>query len=101
MEPLLLDGSIDALLTPPVDRFMVILSNASRSREDDDAAVLISTAFTVILSCCHLNPQFWDSFQQHPNAPEVIETLLLSDERKVIRITIAKLLEDRVAADQL
>ncbi|KAI1743518.1 hypothetical protein F4680DRAFT_347067 [Xylaria scruposa] len=96
IEPNLLTQLLTAGL---YERLMAILISGVKADGDKISVDLVHRCFESLLECCAKSDSFWTIFWGQAVVGEVIQTLLLSDERPFIRKTIVKLITARIVCD--
>ncbi|KAI0187692.1 ubiquitin carboxyl-terminal hydrolase [Xylaria flabelliformis] len=96
IEPNLLTQLLTAGLHERLMAILISGADASGSKISND---LVHRCFESLLECCAKSDSFWTIFRGQPVVVEVIQTLLLSDERPFIRKTIANLIAARILGD--
>ncbi|KAI1752847.1 hypothetical protein F4782DRAFT_546176 [Xylaria castorea] len=91
---------LSKLLTPDLhERLMAILISGAEADGSKISVDLVHRCFEALLECCAKSDKFWAIFRGQAVVGEVIQTLLLSDERPFVRKTIAKLITARSLYD--
>jgi len=71
---------------------MNILIDGVRAETSEISIQLVHRCFEALLECCGKSVQFWDTFRSQDALAELIQTLLLDDDRSLVRNNIAKLI---------
>ncbi|GAP89275.1 putative ubiquitin carboxyl-terminal hydrolase [Rosellinia necatrix] len=91
---------ISQLLTIDLhERLITILTDGAKAESNDASVDLVHRCFEGLLECCTKSDEFWAIFRSHPMIGEVIQTLLLADERPSVRQNIAKLINTKSLYD--
>ncbi|KAI0405732.1 hypothetical protein F4802DRAFT_169466 [Xylaria palmicola] len=88
------------LLTPSLhERLMIILTSGAKAKSSEVGVDLVHRCFEAFLECCAKSDQFWTVFRGQAVGYEVMQTLLIADERPFVRKSIAKLIATRSLYD--
>ncbi|KAI0455620.1 hypothetical protein F5B21DRAFT_503179 [Xylaria acuta] len=91
---------LSQLLTPGLhERLMAILISGAKADGSKISVDLVHRCFEALLECCAKSDKFWTIFRGQAVVGDVIQTLLLSDERPFVRKSIAKLITTRSLYD--
>ncbi|KAI0446011.1 hypothetical protein F4803DRAFT_559647 [Xylaria telfairii] len=91
---------LSQLLTPGLhERLMAILRSGAKADGSKISVDLVHRCFEALLECCAKSHNFWTIFRGQAVVGEVIQTLLLSDERPFVRKSISKLITARSIFD--
>ncbi|KAI1179999.1 hypothetical protein F4777DRAFT_574284 [Nemania sp. FL0916] len=91
---------LSQLLTPGLyERLMTTLTNGLHAKSSNVSVDLVHRCFEALLECCAKSDGFWQVFRAQQAVAEVIQSLLLVDERPFIRKSIAKLICTRSLYD--
>lgn len=91
---------LSQFLTPSLYERLVAILNSSAKPESSNVSVdLAHRCFEALLECCAKSDEFWTMFRGKAEIGEVINTLLLADERPFMRNGIAKLMNARCLFD--
>ncbi|KAI0200761.1 hypothetical protein F4808DRAFT_151120 [Astrocystis sublimbata] len=81
------------------ERLMAMLISGAKASGSKISVDLVHRCFEALLECCAKNDKIWILFRGQAMVGNVIQSLLLSDERPFIRRSIAKLITARSVYD--
>ncbi|KAI0395296.1 hypothetical protein F5Y17DRAFT_423819 [Xylariaceae sp. FL0594] len=85
--------SLARFLTPQLfGRLVSILGDGAQAETSEISIQLVHRSFEALLECCGKSDAFWDTFRSHDSLAELIQSLILEDDRSLIRHNIAKLI---------
>ncbi|KAI1824914.1 hypothetical protein F4861DRAFT_224655 [Xylaria intraflava] len=81
------------------ERLMEVLASSAKAPSSKISVDLVHRSFEALLDCCTKSDEFWNMFRSQGVVSEVLQTVLLADERPFVRQSIAKLISTRSLYD--
>ncbi|KAK6842367.1 hypothetical protein PG987_003227 [Apiospora arundinis] len=83
---------VDCLSPALLDRLLAILCLAAASASTHNSIELINRSLEALLECCVRSYDFWDTFKNNSAVKQVVQSLLLDDDRLYVRKVVGKLM---------